>query len=195
MRGGLRRWADPGWWGYLRYEYPERLLVAGALAAVVLAVAGYLSVAAFGNRGTASVGLLTTTANGHVRVLHVVRTLAQVETRTLPGGTRVKVQRFVHYKPVYRRKVVLVNGKPVTVKKLIGRRAVTVSNVVTSSRTSTVVQSHTQTVSQTQTVTRTQSSPSQTVTVSVTITEPGTTLTETVPTTITVTTSCQGHHC
>ena len=184
--GGLRRW-----WSDSRYYYPERLLVFGGLLAILLAVAGYLTVSAIGNDSPGSgVGLLTTTEKGRVQTLQVVRTLAQLTTRTLPGG--VKVQRSVRYKPIYRRHVVFVNGKAVTVKKLVGRKAVTVSHVVTNARTSTVVQSRTQTVNQT--VVRTQTSPSQTITASVTVTAPGTTLTETVPTTVTVTTSCK-HDC
>lgn len=181
LMGRVRRWFDPGWWGHLRYHYPERLLVAGGLLAVVLAVAGYLSVSAFGNRLASGTGLLTTTHNGRVRVLHVVRTVAQLQTRTLPGGTRVEVHRSVRYKPVYRRKVVLLNGKPVTVTKQVGS--------ATHVRTTTVVQNRTQTV------TRTETGPSRTVTVSVTVTGPGVTVTETVPTTVTVTTTCGRHHC
>jgi hypothetical protein len=190
--GGMRRWFDPGWWGHVRYYYPERLLVAGSLVALALAVGGYLSVSALG-RSANGAGLLTTTRGGRVRVLHVVRTLAQVETRTLPGGTLVTTQRSVRYKPIYRRRVVLRNGKPVTVEKRVGRRAVTVSHVVTHAHTTTVVQSRTQTVSQTQTVTHTETGPTRTVTLSVTVTGPGVTVT--VPTTVTVTTTCRRHHC
>lgn len=191
---GLRRWFDPGWWSYVRYNYPERLLVVGGLLAVALAVAGYLSVSALGNRGISGSGngLLTTTVQGRVRTLQVVRTSARLETRTLPGGTRVK--RLVRYEPIYRRRVVFRHGKSVTVKEVIGRKAVTVSHVVTQART--VVQSRTQTLDQTRTVVRTQTGPSRTVTVSVTVTGPGATVTETVPvtTTVTITASCKLCH-
>jgi hypothetical protein len=186
---------DAGWWSYVRYQYPERLLVGGCLLAAALAVAGYLSVAALGNQGPNGAGLITTTRYGGVRVLHVVQTVARFQTRTLPGGTRVSVRRFIRYRPVYRQRVVRVNGKPVTVKQLVGRKAVTVSNVVTSGRTNTVVQSRTQTVDQTQTVTRTETGATRTITVTVTTTGPGATVTETLPTTVTVTTTCKSHGC
>jgi hypothetical protein len=180
----LRRVFEPAWWGYVRYRYPERLAVIGGLIAITVGVAGYMAVSALGNSGMSGNGyaLVTTTVKGKVRVLRVMRTVARsetlLETRTLPGGTAVVMRRLVRYRPLYRRKVIHVHGKSVTVRR-----------VVTNSRTHTVVQSRTQsqtqTVNQTQTVTRTETPPAQTVTV----TGPGTTVTDTVtvPTTVTIT--------
>jgi hypothetical protein len=182
--GALRRWFDPAWWGYLRYRYPERLAMLGGLVALAVGVAGYMAVSALGSGAASGSGyaLVTTTVKGKVRVLKLMRTVSRLETRTLPGGTEVVVRRSVRYRPVYRRQVIHVHGKAVTVRR-----------VVTNSRTHTVVrsrtQSRTQTVSQTQTVTRTATRPAQTVTV----TGPGATVTDTVtetvtePTTVTIT--------
>ena len=80
--------------------------------------------------GNATTGTLTKN--------QVVTTLVP-ETRTVNGHiVRFKVRRVVHYTPIYKRVVRTINGATVTTRKLVGRRAVTVSKVVTSSRTSTV---------------------------------------------------------
>lgn len=172
------------WWKDLREFYPDRLAGFGLLALIAIAVGGFYAAAVFLNNNNKSTGVeyIKQTINHRVittKLVPVVRTIA---------GKRVvkyRIQRVVEYKPIYKREVVTLHGKSVTVKKLVGRKAVTVSKTitnnrtVTNSRTSTVVQNQTQT--QLQTVT----GPGQTVIDSVTETVTQMqTQTETVPITI-----------
>lgn len=154
----------------------KRLLV--VLGLILLGAAGYVAVGATawlaGHEGRAA---------GDAFTKKLITTALQ--TTTLKGGrvVRYKLRRIVHYKPVYRRQVTTVNGKPVTVRTLVGRKAVTVSRIVTrtrtNTRTNTVVRDSTVT-GPSQTVTR----PGQTVVVTSTRTE-----TQVEPTTITTTTT------
>src|SRR5947199_14123 len=83
--------------------------------------------------------------------VQLMTTVTMQETRTLqtPGGTETVTRDVVSYRPVYRRKVVLVHGKQVTVKQsvtdtrmLTNTQLLTVTNaitnVVTNVRTATV---------------------------------------------------------
>jgi len=176
------------WWNHVTWAYPERMALLGILILGALGVAGFFAAGTLGS-GNATTGTLTKN--------QVVTTLVP-ETRTVNGHiVRFKVRRVVHYTPIYKRVVRTIHGKTVTTRKLVGRRAVTVSKVVTSSRTSTVTgPGHTvtgpgktvtgpgQTVVVTQTVTDTRT---ETNIVPTTVTEVSTitipvTITETVPT-------------
>ncbi len=115
-------------------------------------------------------------------------TVQQTQTIRAPSGVRVVTRRVVSYRPVYRRQVVTIHGKPVTVNRVVtDTRMLTDTQLLTL--TNTVVQDHTvsttQTVNQTVTSVRTQTSPPQTVTV----TSPTKTVTKTVTTTVTTTVS------
>jgi hypothetical protein len=127
------------------------------------------------------------------------------ETRTIqtPSGPRVVTRYVVRYKPVYRRKVITLHGKAVTVNQVVtdtrmltdtqlftvtNERTVdlTIVQQVTNDRTATVSQTvtneHTTTLPPvTETVVTT--APGDTVTVheTVTVTTPGETVTVTVP--------------
>ena len=110
--------------GLPREDGPTEVLTLGALGA-----AGFFAAATLGG-GSATTGTLTKN--------QVVTTLVP-ERPTVNGHiVRFKVRRVVHYTPIYKRVVRTLNGATVTTRKLVGRRAVTVSKVFTSSRTSTV---------------------------------------------------------
>lgn len=195
----FHRWVDPGWYRYLARRYPNGV-AAGALGLLaVLAFAGYLAVGAMGDGGGSSnaaggsyVALETTVMHtvlvrerGRVVVKHVLAvkriyakptTLVQTQTVRTPAGTRVITRPVVRFQPVYRNHVVTVQGKRVTVSRVVTNSQMLTSTqraTVTNEQTNTVVQ--TQTVSETATVTRTQTAPAQTVTVS----GPGNTVTTT----------------
>lgn len=158
----------------MTWAHSDLVPLLGVLALVALGVGGYFAATALGG-GNATTETLT----------KKVATLIP-ETRTVNGHVvRFKVRRVIHYTPIYKRVVRTINGKVVTTRKLVGRRAVTVSRVVTSSRT---VQGPGHTVTGPgQTVTgagKTVTSPGQTVVVTQTVTE-SRTETNLVPTTIT----------
>jgi hypothetical protein len=166
------------WWEYVTWAHPDWVAVLGIVALAALGVGGYFAANALGS-GNATTDTLTKN--------QVITTLVP-ETRTVNGHVvRFKVRRVVHYTPIYKRVVRTIDGKAVTTRKLVGRRAVTVSRVVTSSRTSTVTgPGHTLT-GPGQTVTglgKTVTSPGQTVVVTRTVTE-SRTETNLVPTTVT----------
>ena len=196
MSARLRRLFDPNWYRYLRYRLgPDKLVAAGVFALALLAIGGALTVRALVG-GTANAAAtfvpLTTTVMQRVKVVEhgktvykrvpvVKRIYAQPvtvqQTRTIqtPAGTRVVTDQVVRYRPVYRKQVVLVHGKPVTVSHVVtNTRMLTNTQMltVTNEHTNTVVNeqtvSQTQTVNQTvnQTVTsvRTQTLPAETVT-------------------------------
>jgi hypothetical protein len=160
------------WWDHVTWAYPEGIALLGILALGALGVGGYFAAQALGS-GNATTNTLTKN--------QVITTLVP-ETRTVNGHVvRYKVRRVIHYTPIYKRVVRTINGKIVTTRKLIGRRAVTVN------RTSTVrAPGHTVT-GPGQTVTgpgKTVTGPGQTVVVTHTVTE-SRTETNLVPTTVT----------
>ena len=221
-----RRWVDPGWYRYLREQHPNAAVATFVVLLTCLGVGGFFTYRATAV-STASaeatyVPLMTTVTkvvrvreHGRVvlrRVAVVKRVFAKpvsvIETQTIqtPGGTEVVTRSAVHYEPVYRRKVIRVHGKVVTVNQVVtdtrmltDTQLLTTTSVVTNEHTvvntSTVVNEHTNTVQQTVTqpvtVVRTETSPGPTVTETttrtetsppVTVTGPGDTVTVTVTT-------------
>ncbi|HEX3236876.1 MAG TPA: hypothetical protein VHQ99_00570 [Gaiellaceae bacterium] len=158
------------WWDHVTWAYPEGIALVGIVALGGLGVGGYFAAKALSSNGNTD----------PLTKKHVVTTLVP-QTRTVNGHVvRYKVRRVVHYTPIYKRVVRTINGKTITTRKLVGRRAVTVSRVVTSARTSTVRGPG-------QTVTgpgKTVTGPGQTVVVTQTVTE-SRTETSVVPTTVT----------
>jgi hypothetical protein len=159
------------WWDHVTWAYPEGIALVGIVTLGALGVGGYFAAKSLGS-GNATTNTLTKN--------QAITTLVP-KTRTVNGHVvRFKVRRVIHYTPIYKQVVRTIDGKPVTTRKLVGRRAVTVSRVVTSSRTSTVRGPG-------QTVTgpgKTVTSPGQTVVVTHTVTE-SRTETNLVPTTVT----------
>jgi len=220
-RNWFLRWFDADWYRYLRTRYPERLLFLLPAVLALLAWAGYAAVNAMGSSSPAadSYVRLDTTVIRTVKVREhgkvVIKRIPEIkhifakpttvmQTRTVqtPGGTKVVTEAVVRYKPVYRRKVVLVHGKPVTVNQIVtNTRMLTDTQMltVTNEHTSVVVQNQTvnQTVNQTQTLTKTETAPVVTVTLDPitvteheTVTQPPDTVTVTTPgDTVTVTVS------
>jgi len=160
------------WWDHVTWAYPEGIALLGIVTLGALGVGGYFAAKSLGS-GNATTNTLTKA--------QVMTTLVP-KTRTVNGHVvRFKVRRVIHYTPIYKRVVRTIDGKPVTTRKLVGRRAVTVSRVSTSSRTSTVTgPGHTVTGPPGKTVT----SPGQTAVVTHTVTE-SRTETNLVPTTVT----------
>lgn len=166
------------WWDHVTWAYPEGIALLGIAALGALGVGGYFAATALSS-GDATTNTLTkkqvTTA--------LVRT-----TRTVNGHVvRFKVRRVIHYTPIYKRVVRTVDGKTITTRKLVGHRAVTVSRVVTTSRTRTVRGPGQTVTGPGQTVSgpgKTVTGPGQTVVVTQTVTE-SRTETELVPTTVT----------
>lgn len=219
-RGRFLRWVDPAWYRYLGQRYPGGTVLTIAISIGALGLGGYAAVGAMdaGSATSDAYVALTTTGTRNVKVrLHgrtvikripvVKRVYAKpttiMETRTIqtPGGEKVVTRPVVRYQVVYRKKVVLVHGKPVTVRQSVTDTRMltnTVTNVVTNEHTSTVVNERTNTVSQTQTVTRTLTAPPETTTVFATTTEhvttttPGATVTVTAPV-VTVTVTVPAH--
>lgn len=163
----MRRFLD--WWYDYRWHHPEALAFASLISLALLAIGGFMAEHA-----------LHTGENAQAAT--PVHTVLISETRTVAGGrvVRFKVRRLIHFEPVYRREVVTRDGQTITVRKLVGRRAVTVSRTIAHSRNATKSQTVT---GPTQTVT----GPVQTVTGPTRTTTVVETQTETVPTTITQT--------
>jgi hypothetical protein len=170
------------WWSHVTWMYPERVALLAVLSVCVLAGGGYFAAMAIGS-GAATTNTLTKN--------QVITTLVP-ETRTVNGHlVRYKVRRVIHYKPIYKRVVRTINGKTITTRKLVGRRAVTVSEVVTSTGPGHTVTGPGRTVTGpgktvtspvvTQTVTETRTETDQ---VPTTVTEVSTT---TIPVTVTET--------
>jgi len=203
----MRRWLDPNWYRYLRYRFGSVGLVAPLVALGLLAVGGALAMRALaGSDGTAAYVPLTTTVLQRVKVVEHGRTVYKrvpvvkriyarrvtvQRTRTIdtPGGKQTVTDSVVRYRPVYRRQVVLVHGKPVTIARIVtDTRMLTNTQMltVTNEHVSTLVNDHTvvdqqtvnQTVNQTVTNVRTETQPAETVTVT------GPTRTEEVTTTV-----------
>ena len=169
MAGEMQRLLD--WWDHMTWAYPGAIPLLGIVAVGGLGVGGYFAAQALGSESATT---NTLTKN------QVVTTLVS-QTRTVNGHVvRFKVRRVIHYKPIYKRVLRTINGKTVTTRKLVGRRAVTVNRVVTSSRTSTVRGPGQTVTGQGKTVT----GPGRTVVVTHTVTE-SRTETNLVPTTVT----------
>jgi hypothetical protein len=225
-RNWFLRWFDADWYRYLRTRYPERLLFLLPAVLGLLAWAGYAAVNAMGSSSPAAQSYVkldttvirTVKVREHGKVVikripeikHIYAkpvTVMQTHTVQTPGGTKVVTEAVVRYKPVYRRKVVLVHGKPVTVNQVVtNTRMLTDTQLltVTNEHTSVVVQNQTvnQTVNQTQTLTKTETAPIVTVTLDPitvteheTVTQPPDTVTVTTPgdtVTVTVTDTSTG---
>src|SRR5262249_39107938 len=215
-RNWLLRWFDADWYRYLRTRYPERLLFLVPALLAVLAFAGYAAVSAMGSssRSAESYVRLDTTVIRTVQVRQhgkvVIKRIPVVEhiyakpttvmeTRTVktPGGTKIVTEAVVRYRPVYRRKVVFVHGKPVTVNQIVtNTQMLTDTQLLTVTNEHTVVNAHTSTVVQNQTVRKTETAPIVTVVLppdTVTVTQPPDTVTVTTPgDTVTVTVTSTG---
>jgi hypothetical protein len=183
-RGGeMRRWFDYGWYRYLwarRLTYAQKSVI-GLTGLAALAGVGFVTVAATAGSGggaeTYVAATLTTsklvTVREHGKIVTkrvpVLRriyakpvTVMEMQTLTTPGGTSVVTRPVVRYRRVVQRDVVTVNGRPVTVSRLVtDTKVLTNTTLVTiaNERTATLTQDRTvnQTVSQTvnQTVNRT----------------------------------------
>jgi len=228
----MGRWFDPHWYAYLwsvtKYELWGRLstearLGIATITLVLIGFGGFLTFDQLNNTTSPAaaryVQLVTTVQKlvrvreqGHVvtRRVPVVRTVRRkvkvtvltTRTRTLPGGTVVVTHPVVHY----RRQVVQVNGKPVTVKQAVtdtvvvaktktATKPVTITtehsttSVVTTAKTATSTVNQVSTVTQSKTVTQSDTSTvteTDTVTTPVTVTETDT-VTRPVTTTVTET--------
>ena len=155
------------WWDHLTWAYPEGIPLLTIVALVALGVGGYFAAKSLAD-GNATTNTFTKT--------QAITTLVPA-TRTVNGHVvRYKVRRVIHYTPIYKRVVRTVNGKTITTRKLVGRRAVTVSKVATST-----VKGPGRTVTGPG---KTVTGPGQTVVVTHTVTESHTE-TNLVPTTVT----------
>jgi len=156
-----RRWVDPGWYRYLREQHPNAAVATFVVLLTCLGVGGFFTYRATAV-STASaeatyVPLMTTVTkvvrvreHGRVvlrRVAVVKRVFAKpvsvIETQTIqtPGGTEVVTRSAVHYEPVYRRKVIRVHGKVVTVNQVVtDTRMLTDTQLLTT--TSVVTNEH-----------------------------------------------------
>jgi hypothetical protein len=222
----VRRWLDRYWYHYLWRRMSVDLKVVVLLLALSAAgIGGFFAFEAVGataSQGTTAAYVpMTTTVHKLVRVLEhgrvVVKRVPVVkrifakpvtvqETRTIqtPSGPRVVTRNVVHYETVYRKKVITVHGKSVTVNQIVtdtqmltdtqlltvtSERIVgqTVVQQVTNEHTATVNQTvvNQQTVTlppQTETVVTTAQGDTVTVLNTVTVTTPGDTVTVTVTT-------------
>jgi hypothetical protein len=196
----MKRWLDPAWYRFLWYRRgPEERVLLTIVVLAALAGGGIFTVRALATRdaSTAAYVPLTTTVVRRVKMVEHGRTVYRrlsatvLETRTIatPGGTVVVTRPVVRDRVVYRRHVVLVHGKPVTVSRPVTRTALRTNTqllTVTNERTSTVVDPRTETLVQTRTLapeTVTVTGPTETVTKTVvtTVTEPAVTVTVTLP--------------
>jgi hypothetical protein len=220
----VRRWLDRYWYHYLW----RRMSVDLKAFVLLLTLSGagfggffaFEAVSATASQATTTAAYvpMTTTVHKLVRVLEngrvVIKRVPVIkrifakpvtvqETRTIqtPSGPRVVTRNVVHYQTVYRKKVITVRGKSVTVNQVVtDTRMLTDTQLltVTSERIvgQTVVQQvtneHTATVNQTVVNERTVTLPPQTETVvttaqgdtvtvheTVTVTTPGETVTVT----------------
>lgn len=229
----MRRWVDRNWYRYLAYRLgPDGLFAASVVTLAVVGVCGALTMRALASGGhsnaSASYVPMETTVLRRVAVVERGKTVYKrvpivkriyakpvtvQETRVVqtPSGTKVVTEPVVRFRPVYRRQVVLVHGKPVVVNRVVTDTQMLTNTqmlTVTNDRTSTVVNEHTntvvnqQTVNQTVTNVRTETDvrtetlppetvtvtgPTQTAVVTTTVESPVTvTVPVTVPVTVTV---------
>jgi hypothetical protein len=201
---GVRWWLEglQDWW----HDSIDGRIVAGLIAALVLAGAGFYSAKRISS-ADASIGTVrittrvpvTETINGKkvVRYRRKVvyaqaSTSYQTETIHTPSGTKVVTRPVTHYRVIFRKKIVTRNGRTRTVLQ-----PVTTTSQLTNTDlvTTTVISSQTttRTVTQPVTVTTTREvtttvvhGTTETVTVPVTTTVVSTE-TDTVPVTVTVT--------
>lgn len=160
------------WWSHVTWIYPERVALVAVLAVCALGAGGYLTAMALGREN----------ATPHTLTRDQVVTTLLPETRTVNGRVvRYKVRRVVHYTPIYKRVVRTVHGRTLTTRTLVGRRAVTVSRVVTSTRPGHTVTGPGRTVTGPG---KTITGPGRTVVVTQTVTQ-SRTETNLVPTTVT----------
>lgn len=219
----MRRWLDRHWYHYLwrrmSVDLKAFVLVLTLSGAGVGGFFAFEAVGATASQATTAAYVpMTTTVHKLVRVLEngrvVIKRVPVIkrifakpvtvqETRTIqtPSGPRVVTRNVVHYQTVYRKKVITVRGKSVTVNQVVtDTRMLTDTQLltVTSERIvgQTVVQQvtneHTATVNQTVVNERTVTLPPQTETIvttaqgdtvtvheTVTVTTPGDTVTVT----------------
>jgi hypothetical protein len=90
----LRRWADPAWWRYVRYTYPERLIVCGGLVAVALAFGGFVTVSALGSGGASAAAPPAQKSPFGARTAQPASTAAGV--RSLPHSSLRGLAAVVH---------------------------------------------------------------------------------------------------
>ncbi len=126
-------------------------------------------------------------------------TVKQTRTFVRPGSVRVVTRPVVRTRRVVTRKVVTMNGKPVTVNLVktttqVQTQLATVTNqqTIVQNHTATSTRTQTATVAQTATLTQTETGPTTTLTTTVTgptetVTVTGPTQTETVTVTVTTT--------
>jgi len=201
----MRRWLDPAWYRYLRYRLrPDRAFLLAIAGLAALFVGGVFAMQALGGSSNSSTEAYVPVVKTVMRRVKVVEhgktiykrvpvvkrvyakpvTVQETHTVQTPGGVKVVTHPVVRYQPVYRQRVIRVNGKTVTVNQVVTNTKMltdTQMQTVVNEHTNTVVQNQTQTVNQTVTNVRTQTSPPDTVTVT------GPTHTETVVSTETVT--------
>lgn len=217
----MRRWLDRYWYHYLWRRMSVDLKVFVLLLTLSGAGVGgffaFEAVSATASQSTTAAYVqMTTTVHKLVRVLEngrvVIKRVPVVkrifakpvtvqETRTIqtPSGPRVVTRDVVHYQTVYRKKVITVRGKSVTVNQIVtdtrmltDTQLLTVTNErivgqtvvqqVTNSQTATVNQTVVNTVTlppQTETIVTTVQGDTITVYDTVTVTTPGDTVTVT----------------
>lgn len=224
----MRRWLDSDWYRYLwhraGFEVQATVVVLGLAAVGVGGFFAFRAVSANASTPAGAYVQIATTVEKLVRVREkgrvvvkrvpvVKRVYAQPVTEmrtryeTASGSTVVLTEPVVRYRPVYRKKVVTVNGKSVTVVQPVtntrmltetqqltvtNERVATVVQNVTNQQTATVRETRTATQTQFQTVTQpvtvendvTVTQP-VTVTDESTVTLPAETVTVTVPVTVT----------
>lgn len=219
----MRRWLDRYWYHYLWRRMSVDLKAFVLL--LTLSGAGFGGFFAFeavsataSQATTAAYVPMTTTVHKLVRVLEngrvvikrvpvikriFARPVTVQETRTIqtPSGPRVVTRSVVHYQTVYRKKVITVRGKSVTVNQVVtdtrmltDTQLLTVTNdrIVGQTVVQQVTNEHTATVNQTVVNERTVTLPPQTETIvttaqgdtvtvqeTVTVTTPGETVTVT----------------
>jgi hypothetical protein len=179
--GWVRRWFDPTWYRYLHHRHKGLSFVVVAALAAALLWAGISAAGGVGTGGDPAGGAATYVAKEEI-VTHAVtvrergkvvvkrvpvvkttygkqQTFVQTQTISAPGQpTRTVVRSLVQYRPVYRRRIVTVNGNPITVD-----RPVTNTRILTDTQSFTVTAERTTTMEHGVTIVRTE--PANTVTV------------------------------
>jgi hypothetical protein len=155
------KWLDRNWYRYLWYRRlgSDAKAVLGVGVLILLALAGYFALNSLADHGPAAssgtyVQLRTTVQrrvrvreHGRIVIKHVpvvkriyAKPVTVQETQTIhtPSGPRVLTRNVVRYRPVYRRKVINVRGKAVTVKQVV-----TDTRMLTDTQLRTVTNEHT----------------------------------------------------
>jgi hypothetical protein len=172
--GWVRRWFDPAWYRYLHDRHQSLSLIAFLAVAAALLGAGLSAAGRVGGGGppagdgatyVARREILTRAVTVRERGKVVVKrrpfvrttyakqvTLLQTQTISAPGQpTRTVVRALVQYRPVYRRRIVTLDGKVTTVD-----RPVTNTRMLTDTQRLTVTAEQTTTVEHGVTVVRTE---------------------------------------